>query len=51
MVGSLLARLAHDRHAQAAPDDAGDVPERHAPPRPGLPHDRRAAPLVLIAKS
>jgi hypothetical protein len=29
MAGGLFARLAYDRHVQAAADDAGDVPERH----------------------
>ncbi len=29
MAGGFIACLAHDRHAQAPPDDGGDVPERH----------------------
>jgi hypothetical protein len=29
VAGGFIARLGHDRHVQAAADNAGDVPERH----------------------
>jgi hypothetical protein len=51
MVGSVLARHADDRYAQAMADDAGNVPERHALFGRGSPHYWRAAPIVLVAKS
>jgi hypothetical protein len=51
MVGSVLAGLADDRHAQAMVGDAGNVPERHTLFGRGSLHYRRAAPIAIIAKS